>query len=117
MNDQVMELLLKSEVKKLPEDKRQLYQYIIDIEDSLVEKSNTSDEFLQLFTAYSPYVIASRHFNMTFNMISTLMNEIEEELSVRIEERCKKLKWIDYTEQLIGVSEENNRRQVFLFMN
>lgn len=40
-----MELLLKSEVKKLPEDKKLLYQFIIEIEDSLVEKSNTADEY------------------------------------------------------------------------
>lgn len=117
MNDQLMELLLKSEVKQLPEDKKRLYQFIIDIEDSLVEKSNTADEYLQLLTAHSPYAIASRHFNIPFSTIAKLMNDIEEELSERIEERCKKIRWIDYTEQLIGASDENNRRQIFLFMN
>ncbi|KGR75211.1 hypothetical protein [Ureibacillus sinduriensis] len=117
MNEQILELLLKSEVKKLPDDKRQLYQFIIDIEDSLVEKSNSVDEYLRVFKAHSPYAIASRYFNMPFNTVAELMNEIEDELAERIEERCEKLKWLDYTDQFIEASCENNRRQVFLFMN
>lgn len=112
-----MELLLKSEVKKLPEDKKLLYQFIIDIEDSLVEKSNTADEYLRLFKEHSPYAMASRHFNIPVSTIAKLMNDIEEELRERIEERCNKLQWIDYTDQFIGASSENNRRLVFLFMN
>lgn len=117
MNDRLMELLLKSEVRKLPENKKRLYQFIIDIENSLVEKSNTAEEYLQLFTAYSPYEIASRHFNMPFSMITKLMNEIEEELNKRMEERCSKVRWFNYTNQLIGASAEKNRTQLFLFMN
>lgn len=117
MNDRLMELLLKSEVRKLPENKKRLYQFIIDMEDRLVEKSNTVEEYLQLFTAYSPYEIASRHFNMPFSMITKLMNEIEEELSERIEERCRKVRWYDYTNQLIGASSEKSKAQLFLFMN
>ncbi|MBD8027892.1 hypothetical protein H9636_14670 [Ureibacillus sp. Re31] len=117
MNDRLMELLLKNEVRKLPENKKRLYQFIIDMEDRLVEKSNTVEEYLQLFTAYSPYEIASRHFNMPFSMIAKLMNEIEEELSERMEERCRKVRWYDYTNQLIGASSEKSKAQLFLFMN
>lgn len=54
---------------------------------------------------------------MPFSMIAKLMKEIEEELSERIEERCRKVRWYDYTNQLIGASSEKSKAQLFLFMN
>ena len=41
MNERLMESLLRSEVKKLSEEKRSLYQFIIEIEDSLAESADT----------------------------------------------------------------------------
>ena len=39
MNDKLMEFLLRSEVSKLSDEKRQVYQFIVTEEDLLAEKA------------------------------------------------------------------------------
>lgn len=81
MNDKLMEFLLRSEVRKLSDEKRQVYQFIVTEEDLLAAKAETANQLLQLLTKHSPYRLAARHFNMTFEEITCLMQEIETELS------------------------------------
>ena len=61
MNDKLMEFLLRSEMSKLTDEKRQVYQFIVTEEDLLAEKAETADQLLQLLTKF-PYRRASRQF-------------------------------------------------------
>lgn len=117
MNGRLMEFLLRSEVAKLPQEKKHLYQFIVDAEDSLAQQANTADEFRQFLVKHSPYDLATRHFKLPYKKIAQLMNDIEAELNEKIEIRYKKVKWIDYTKQFTGVAEVNCRKKVFLFIN
>lgn len=117
MNDRLMEFLLKSEVAKLPEEKKRLYQFIVDTEDSLAQRADTADEFHRLMVKHSPYDLASRYFKIPFEKVAELMNDLEAELNEKIEIRYKKVKWIDYTDQFIGPAAGDNRKQVFLLIN
>ena len=117
MNDRFMEFLLRSEVDKLPQEKKQLYQFIINAEDCLAQEADTADEFHRLMGKHSPYNLASRHFKMSFKKIALVMNDIEAELNEKIESRYKNAEWIDYTDQFTGLAEGHNRKQVFLFIN
>lgn len=117
MNDQLMEFLLRSEVAKLPEEKKRLYQFIVDAEDSLAQQADNADEFHQLLVKHSPYNLAVRHFKLSYKKVAQLMNDIEAELNKKIEIRCKKVEWIDYTDQFVKLSAGDNRKQVFLFIN
>ena len=117
MNDRLMESLLRSEVKKLSEEKRSLYQFVTEIEDSLEEIAETADHFLSLLVENSPYELASSHFDLPIKKVVHLMNAIETELTDKIEIRCTRLKWIDYTDHLQQTADEDGEKQLFLFIN
>ena len=113
MNERLMEFLLRSEVAKLPDDKREFYQYIVNTEDRLAEKAETVDEFCQLLFKHSPFDMAVSRFNLPYDKVVRWMQEIDAELHEKIEVRCQKVKWIDYTNYF---PQAKNKR-IFLFMN
>ena len=117
MNDKLMEFLFRDEVRKLADDKRQVYQFIMNEEDCLAEKAETADQLLRLLTKYSPHRLAARHFNMSCEEVTRFMQEIEAEISERMEARCKKVKWIDFTENMKLSNARDSKKQVFLFIN
>ena len=117
MNDRLMEFLLRSEVAKLPQEKKRLYQFIVNAEDSLAQQADTADEFRRFLVKHSPYDLATHHFKLPYKKIAQLMDDIEVELNEKIETRYKKVKWIDYTDQFTGLAVGDNRKQVFLFIS
>jgi hypothetical protein len=117
MNNGLMEFLLRSEVAKLPEEKKRLYKFIVDTEDSLAEKADTVDEFQRLLLKHSPFDQAVRHFNLPYKKIVHLMEDIEAELNRKISIRYKKVEWIDYTDHFPQTTIGDSRRRVFLFIN
>jgi len=73
MHDWLMASLLRSEVRKLSEEKRNLYQFITEIEDKLAEIVDAVDHYMKILVEYPPYKLAGRHslacemvFKMTF---------------------------------------------------
>lgn len=117
MNEKLNDFLLRSEVGKLSEEKKRLYEFIVNEEDQLAQKANTANHFLQLLEVHSPYEHAARHFNLPFEKVFHLMNRIEEELSERIEKRYKKVMWVDYTDYRKHQKNLNQKKYVFLFVN
>ena len=117
MNERLMESLLRSEVKKLSEEQRSLYQFVVKMEDSLAQRADTADHFLSLLVKYSPYELASRHFGLSIKKVVRLMNDIEVELNKKVEIRCARSKWIDYTDRLQQPNAGEGEKQVFLFIN
>ncbi|MFB5283637.1 hypothetical protein [Peribacillus sp. Hz7] len=117
MNDKLMEFLLRDEVSKLTDEKRKVYQFIVKEEDLLAEKAETADQLLQLLTKHSPYRLAARHFNMSVEEITRFMQEIEAEISERMEVRYKKVKWIDYTKKVKQSNARDSKKHLYLFIN
>jgi hypothetical protein len=117
MNDKLMEFLFRDEVSKLADEKRQVYQFIVNEEDWLAEKAETANQLLQLLIKHSPHRLAAGHFNMSFEEVTRFMQEIETEINERIEARCKKVKWIDYTDNMKQSNARNRKKYVFLFVN
>lgn len=117
MNEKLMDFLLRSEVGKIAEEKRKLYQFIVDEEDQLALRADTADQFLQLLASHSPYELASYHFNLPSEKVFRLMNKIEAELNERIQARYKKVKWIDYTDYKKQTDYGYCKKYVFLFVN
>lgn len=117
MNDRLIKSLLRSEVRKLSEEKRSLYQFVIEIEDCLAQSADTVDHFLSLLVEYSPYELAGRHFDLPIQKVVHLVTAIEVELTEKIETRCGKMKWVDYTDRLQQTPEEGGDKQLFLFIN
>jgi Na+/phosphate symporter len=117
MHERLRASLLRSEVKKLSEEKRSLYQFVIELEDSLVEIAETADHFLSLLAEKSPYERASQHFGLPVIKVIRLINDIEEELNEKVERRYERSKWIDYTDQLKQMGAVEGEKQLFLFIN
>lgn len=115
MNDGMMAYLLKCEVAKLSEDKKQLYRFITDLEDALAEQADTVEEFRGLLTVHSPFEQAAARFNRSFAEISAKMQAIEAELARNMQARCERAKWLDYTDCLVGEAGQADK-QVFLFI-
>lgn len=116
MNERLMEFLLRDEVSRLTGMKRQVYEFIVYEEDYLASKADTVDQFMRLLVKHSPPRLAARHFNMTYGEIIRFMHEIEDELSARLEERCKKVKWMDFTEKGQQAFEDDHKK-LYLFVN
>ncbi len=116
MNDGMMAYLLRCEVARLTDEQRQLYRFITDLEDTLAEQAETVDEFRTLLTRHSPFEQAACHFNRSFAEISKEMYKIEAELGDKIDVRCERAKWIDYTDRFVGKSDQGEK-QVFLFLS
>lgn len=116
MNGRLMELLLKSEVEKLSEENKRLYKFIVKNEDLLAQQAETADQFRKLLVEKSPYILASYHFHIPFAKVFQLMNEIEAELNLRLEARCKQVKWIDMTDRFFKTSNGKSDKKVFLFL-
>jgi len=117
MNEKLNEFLLRSEVRKLSEEKRRLYEFIVKEEDQLAQKANTANHFLQLLEVHSPYEHAAYRFNLPIERIFHLMTTIEDELSEKIEKRYEKVMWVDYTNYSHHQQNGNQKKYVFLFVN
>ncbi|MFJ8065661.1 hypothetical protein ACIQYS_13595 [Psychrobacillus sp. NPDC096426] len=113
MNERLVEFLFRSEVAKLPDHKREFYRFIVNTEDSLAEKAENVDEFCQLLLKHSPFDLAVSRFNLPYDNVVRWMEEIEAELHEKIEVRCQKVEWIDYTNHFPQVE----GKRVFLFKN
>lgn len=117
MNETLMEFLLRDEVRKLADRKREVYQFIVQEEDRLAEKATTANQLLQLLMKHKPHQLAASHFDLPYTEVFCLMQEIEAELNERIEVRSKQVKWIDYTKKMKQSNASDHKKQLFLFVN
>ncbi|GGA42676.1 hypothetical protein [Psychrobacillus lasiicapitis] len=113
MNERLVEFLFRSEVAKLRDDKREFYQFIINIEDTLAERAENAEEFCQLLLKYSPVDVAASRFNLSYDRVVQRLEAIDAELHQKIEARSQKVEWIDYTHHFPLVE----GKRVFLFKN
>ena len=100
MNEHLIEILARDLVAGLAPYKREVYQYVVGIEDELASRSETSDQFMSLLVKHTPHKQAAAHFNMTYGELMMLMREIETEIDAKLKKKLKQVQWIDYTEQL-----------------
>ncbi|MBU7592341.1 hypothetical protein [Metabacillus halosaccharovorans] len=109
MNDKIMEVFAKSIIASLPREKRKLYQFIEGVEDSLAQQSKTKEQFLTLLKEQSPHHQAANHFQMTIDETVNLMQQIEDEINFKLEDKLRRYKWIDYTDQIFANNEGDKK--------
>ncbi|HSP22077.1 MAG TPA: hypothetical protein VLQ20_07080 [Planococcus sp. (in: firmicutes)] len=117
MNERLLDFLRRSEVSRLPEEKRKLYEFITGAEDALAEKAATADEFFSLVLTESPINLAMNHFQLPYDQVVSLLTDIEEELHVKIKLRSEKVKWIDFSEKHYPSTGVERKNHLFLFIN
>lgn len=117
MNERLMDFLWKSEVAKLPLEKRRLYEFVVQAENGLAEKAATADEFCKLLLADSPVTAAMDRFQLPYEKVVLAIMSTEEELHQKVELRYNKVKWVDYSKALNPKAAKNNGEYLFLFIN
>ncbi|MGM0754057.1 MAG: hypothetical protein ACQET6_19275 [Bacillota bacterium] len=119
MNEHLMEIAARDIVKGLPNEKREIYQYVVDLEDELASRSETSEEFMALLVKHSPHQQAASHFNMNFGELMKRMREIEQEINAKLDQKLRNVTWIDYTDTIRSMkgSEAINTSYFFFSMN
>ncbi|MDX1770567.1 MAG: hypothetical protein R3328_03445 [Planococcaceae bacterium] len=117
LNGRLIELFLKSEVEKLSEENKRLYKFIVKNEDLLAQRAETADQFRKLLVEKSPYILASRYFDIPFAQVFLQMSEIENELNIRVEKRCQQAKWIDMTDRMFKNSIGESHKKMFFFIS
>ncbi|MGG4264732.1 hypothetical protein [Peribacillus simplex] len=114
INPILMEFLLRSVIKKLPDLSREVYQYIESMEYQLEEVSVDEKQFLQLMIEKSPFKAAADHFSLHISTIKEIMDEAQMEIDKSIEERCNRMRWIDYTDTCKRSDKTTQRAFIFL---
>lgn len=117
MNERLMDFLLKSEIARLPEEKRKLYQFVTEAEDSLAEKAATVDEFYSLVLADSPVNAAMNYFQWSYDRVVGTLMAVEEELDQKIKQRSKRVKWIEFKAGQSPKTMDAGSNKLFLFIN
>jgi hypothetical protein len=100
MNEHLMEILVRDIVAGIPQHKREVYQYVVGIEDELASQSHTSEHFMSLLVKHTPHKQAASRFNMTYGQLIKLMREIETEIDGQLKMKLKKFEWIDCTDEI-----------------
>lgn len=117
MNERLMDFLLKSEIARLPEEKRKLYQFVTEAEDSLAEKAATVDEFYNLVLGDSPVNSAMNYFQWSYDKVVAMLMDVEEELDHRIKQRSNRVKWIEFKGKRDSQTVDEESNKLFLFIN
>lgn len=116
MNDRLIEILLKNIVADLPEEKRQLYEYMVQFEDELAQQSETTEQFLSLLVQVTPHQKAAKHFNRSYGETMKLMQEIENEIDMKLRLKMKSKKWINCTDIVRKKNNTPKNIQYYLFL-
>ncbi|WP_078380011.1 hypothetical protein [Sutcliffiella halmapala] len=112
MNENVVNFFTRKIIANLPTNKKIVYQYILRIEDQLAEECDTKEQFLSQLLEKSYYQQAANHFQMSIDEIFSMLKEIEQEISIRLDYVLVLYKWMDYTNQVEDYMEQlmDNKR-------
>ncbi|MGD6940588.1 hypothetical protein ACQCT6_00945 [Cytobacillus gottheilii] len=100
MNTHLMEILSREIIKSLPSRQKEIYEYVVNLEDELASQASTSDEFMSLLVKHSPHRQAAEHFNLSFGQLMMTMHKIEDTISMQLEQKMEHAQWLDLTEKV-----------------
>ncbi|MCF6410200.1 hypothetical protein [Pseudalkalibacillus salsuginis] len=117
MNDYLSEMLAREIVEALPGYKRDLYKFIVGLEDSLAQQSDTADQFMTLMKKHSPLHQAAKYFRRSVKETDQLMKEIEKEIDTELSLQLQHIDWLDCSD-VIRKRRRNDKQAAFLlYMN
>ncbi|WP_078549807.1 hypothetical protein [Litchfieldia alkalitelluris] len=116
MNEKMINIFIEDIVTSLPWNRRKLYQFIVSIEDCLAKQSETKEQFLELLREHSPHHQAAKQFNISIETTLRVMQDIEDEISEKLEKRLNNYKWIDVTEHINGTQISTNQNIQYFFI-
>ncbi|WJE16290.1 hypothetical protein QRD89_02750 [Halobacillus sp. ACCC02827] len=100
MSHYLRNILKKNVLLQMNPDKRELYTYVIQMEDELAETVSTPDDFIRLISSDQPHRKAARRFGMTLFELLQTMKDLERDIHQHTLEMEAAVRWIDYTEKM-----------------
>lgn len=98
MNSHLMEIISREVIKSLPREQREMYEYVVKLEDELAQQAATAEEFMALLVKHSPHRKAAKQFNLTFGQLIKAMHQIEHTINEQMELKLKSATWKEITE-------------------
>jgi hypothetical protein len=109
-----MEIISREIIKSLPPKQREIYEFVIGLEDELAQKASTTEEFMALLVKHSPHRQAAKHFNLSFGQLMMTMHEIEDIINRQLEKKLKDVTWVELTDSA-RARKKNNKIKYFYF--
>ncbi|WP_079504587.1 hypothetical protein [Mesobacillus jeotgali] len=117
MNSHLMEILSREIIKTLPNEQRDVYEYVVKLEDQLANQASTSEEFMGLLVKHSPHRKAARQFNLSFGQLMALMTEAEHFINRQLERKLENAIWIDLTEKVHSRNHGSNDNVKYFYFS
>ncbi|WP_221566911.1 hypothetical protein [Alkalihalobacillus sp. TS-13] len=117
MNDYLSEMLAREIIEALPNHKRDLYKFIVALEDSLAEQSDTTDQFLNLLKKHSPLHQAATYFKRSVRETKRLMKEIEKEIDTELALKLQLINWVDCSDLMRKRKNDDKKAAFLLYMD
>lgn len=116
MNSHLMEIISREIVKSLPPKQKEIYEFVVQLEDELAQKASTSEEFMALLVKHSPHRQAAEHFNLSFGQLIMTMHEIEDIINRKLENKLRNVTWVELTDSLrTRKKDRGNKVKYFYF--
>lgn len=113
MNEYLQKILTENILSTLPEQQKDLYHYVIKMEDDIAEEVDSEEQFMNHLRSVSPHKRAAKHFNMTLFELLNVMKQVEEEISRQLIPMMDAVKWKDCTEIVLSKSQLKENHKVF----
>ncbi|WP_282172363.1 hypothetical protein [Cytobacillus firmus] len=114
MNSHLMEIISREIVKSLPPKQKEIYEFVVGLEDELAQEASTTEEFMALLVKHSPHRQAANHFNLSFGKLMMTMHEIEDMITRQLEEKLRNVTWVELTDS-VRTKKKRNKVKYFYF--
>ncbi|MCM3245878.1 hypothetical protein NX029_14325 [Cytobacillus firmus] len=117
MNSHLMEMVSREIVKSLPPEQKDIYEYVVGLEEELAQRASTSEEFMALLVKHSPHRRAAAHFNLSFGQLMMTMHEIEDKINMQLENKLTHVTWVELTDSVRARQKRNKVKYFYFSLN
>jgi len=113
MNDYLMKLLTDKIINSFPEEEKEIYNYVIQMEDQIAEEVATPAEFMNRLHVDSPHKLAAQAFDLTLFQLLQMLKQVDEKIAHQLEPMLKAVQWKDCTELINERGGDDTNRKLF----
>ncbi|GGD23047.1 hypothetical protein [Pontibacillus salipaludis] len=109
MSDYLVKQLTDKIVRALPKEKKDIYNYVMRMEDDIEKEVATSAEFLDYLRSEAPHKLAAEHFELTLSELLQIMKDVEIDIDQQLTSMMNEVKWVDCTDFFYSASKKNQK--------
>ncbi|MFC0522946.1 hypothetical protein ACFFGV_04985 [Pontibacillus salicampi] len=109
MNNYLIRQLTDKIVRALPKEKKEIYTYVMRMEDEVEKEVATSAEFLDYLKIEAPHKLAAEHFGLTLFELLQIMKDVELDIDQQLTSMMDEVKWMDCTDFVYSTSTKKQK--------